>query len=140
MKAHILKPTESHIEGYARVDVTELTAGLSQFVDSECDQIFANDALDAIPGDKMYEAIKQIVAKLRLRGSVVVGGTDILMFCKNVVSGEIAVNEASNIISATESMNTATDVAQALTILGLTINSVTHTGVAHYEIKATRNG
>ena len=139
MKAHIVQPLEAHIEGYTRVDVTDLVGGMSQFVDSECDQIFANDILDHISGKDIATAIKLIVSKMRLNSSLVIGGTDIRIFCKNVISGETAISAASDIIGKAKSMNTASDVVQALKMLGLTINSQTTNG-AHYEIKATRNG
>ena len=75
--------------------------------------------------------------KIRIQGTLVVGGTDIRLFCKHVTNGSINEAEASKIIDTVKSMTTLNESVDFIRALGLNIESTQINGI-HYEIKAKR--
>ena len=75
--------------------------------------------------------------KLRINGSIVIGGTDMRLFCKNVTNGSVDTGQASRIIGVVQSMTVLNDIVNLIRSSGLNIESTQITGI-HYEIKATR--
>jgi hypothetical protein len=81
--------------------------------------------------------VQQIVKKLRLGGTLVIGGTDIRLFAKNVSNCLIGEGEASQIIKEKLSMTNPQKIIGLLSQLGLKVQSSIISGV-HYEITAVR--
>ena len=79
----------------------------------------------------------ELVKRLRLGGTLVVGGTDLRIFSLNVINGMLTPDEASNIISSVSSMNNAGTITEIIRELNLTIVS-TQIGGVHYEVSAER--
>ena len=137
MKLHIVKPEQESIENYTRLDVTSNTLDLSAVSDNECIAILANDILDVFNLDNVHAVIEQLVRKLRMGGELVIGGTDIRLFCKFVANDQIDEPTAARLIGNAQSMTTFDQTSNSLVALGLNILSSQIMGI-HYEIKASR--
>jgi predicted SAM-dependent methyltransferase len=137
MKIHILKSDQKEIENYKRITVSDDQINLSEISDNECSFILANDVLDSFSVENIGSLITSIIKKLRIKGAVVIGGTDIRLFSKNVINGTISGENAAKIIGSLRSMTTLNDTQNIIKSLGLNIDSTQISGI-HYEIKATR--
>ena len=137
MKLQIVKPEQESIENYTRVDVAPNTIDLSVAADNECTSILANDVLDSFSVENVPSLLAQLVKKIRMGGELIVGGTDIKLFCKFVVNDQIDELSATRLLGSVQSMTTLSHTVGSLTELGLKIVSSQVNGV-HYEIKASR--
>ena len=137
MKIHILKSDQKEIENYKRITVSDDQINLSEISDNECSFILANDVLDSFSVENIGSLITSIIKKLRIKGAVVIGGTDIRLFSKNVINGTISGENAAKIIGSLRSMTTLNDTQNIIKSLGLNIDSTQISGI-NYEIKATR--
>jgi len=134
MKVNFVRVGEPHIEGYVRA---EALGDLNQFANSECDTIFANNILDSFSLHGAYEAISLMRSKLRMGGALVIGGTDLRLFCKSVINGSISSEDGSQLVASCGSMHESNKVKHYLQQLGLVIDTSSIQGT-HYEFKATR--
>ena len=137
MKLQIVKPEQESIENYTRVDVAPNTIDLSVASDNECTSILANDVLDSFSVENVPSLLAQLVKKIRMGGELIVGGTDIKLFCKFVVNDQIDELSATRLLGSVQSMTTLSHTVGSLMELGLKIVSSQVNGV-HYEIKASR--
>ena len=137
MKIHILKENQQNIENYKRVTISNNKIDLSNVSDNECSFILANDVCDSFSIEHISELVQGIIKKLRMKGTVVIGGTDIRLFCKNVINGSISELEASKVTESVQSMTTLNETTNLIRSLGLNIESTQMSGI-HYEIKANR--
>ena len=137
MKIHILKSDQKEIENYKRITVSDDQINLSEISDNECSFILANDVLDSFSVENIGSLITSIIKKLRIKGAVVIGGTDIRLFSKNVINGTISGENAAKIIGSLRSMTTLNATQNIIKSLGLNIASTQISGI-HYAIKATR--
>ena len=137
MKIQILRENQQAIENYTKIIVGDNQIDLSSISDNECSFILANDVLDSFSIENIDQLIKSILMKLRIKGSIVIGGTDMRLFCKNVTNGSVDTGQASRIIGVVQSMTVLNDIVNLIRSSGLNIESTQITGI-HYEIKATR--
>lgn len=138
MKLQIIKQDQEEVRGYEVVFVDRNQLDLTKVADNECEFILASDIMDSFSGgDSSKQVLQALRTKLRLNGTVVVGGTDVRLFAKAVLSGVLPLDAASNIVTGVHSMTSSIKTEELLKSLGLTIESVTLDGL-HYEIKATR--
>jgi len=137
MKLQIVKPEQESIEGYTRVNVAPNTIDLSVVSDNECTSILANDVLDSFSVENVPGLLTQLVKKIRMGGELIVGGTDIRLFCKFVVNDQIDELSATRLLGSVQSMTALNHTMGSLMELGLKIASSQVNGV-HYEIKASR--
>jgi len=144
MKVHLIKKSQESIRGYTQITYDPSTSGniklqnLLALSDNECDFILANEVLDDFSIQEIKECITNIVKKLRLGGTLVVGGTDINLFCKNVLSSMIKDNDASEMIRSKQSMTTLNGVLTLLKYFNLKIKTTQINGT-HYEITCVRD-
>ena len=137
MKIHIIKENQKNDENFKRVTISSNKIDLSDISDNECSFILANDICDSFSIEHISELIQGVVKKLRMNGTVVIGGTDIRLFCKSVTNGSISELEASKITESAQSMTTLNETTNLIRSLGLNIESTQMSGI-HYEIKANR--
>lgn len=139
MRIHVVSSGEESIGGYERVEVDQngQSAQLLQFSDNECDNILAGDALDYVSYERHADLIASLVRKLRMGGAIVVGGTDIRLFCQHVNNTTIGENEACTMLSSKRSMSTFDKTRAILESLNLNIRTLQTNGT-HYEYSATR--
>lgn len=137
MKVQIVNKTDPSIGGYERVEAGENAVDMSQYADNECEFILAGDILDSFPISSILALAKYLASKIRIGGSIVVGGTDIALFCKNTLNHMVSVNDASDILSNKKSMSSPAIAIAALEAAGLKIQFSQTNGV-HYEVTANR--
>ena len=137
MKIHIIREGQESIENYKKVIVSNNSADLSDISDNECSFILAGDALDSFSQENIPIFIQNLTKKVRMGGSLVVGGTDVRLFSKSVINGIIPENEASSVVNLAKSMSTNDNTIDIIKSLGMQIESTQINGY-HYEIKAKR--
>jgi predicted SAM-dependent methyltransferase len=138
MKVHLVKTEASLIKGYTPVLYSQTLNNLLTLSDNECEFILAGEVLDDFPKQEALNIIKSLLSKLRINGTLVIGGTDLRVFCKSVINGLIDENNASEFIKAKQSMSNCKEVTEMLKQLGLKIQSSRITGT-HYEITTVRS-
>lgn len=137
MKVQIATSNQEHIAGYREISIKDGKINFQEISDNECTYILANNILDVFPVQNATQCVAELVKKLRLGGTLVVGGTDLRIFSLNVINGMLQPDEASNIISSVSSMSDAGTVSNIIREMNLTIVSTQISGV-HYEISAER--
>ena len=137
MKIHVTRIDQETVENYNHVIVSDGHINFLDISDNECQEILANDVLDNFSIDKVGECITSLVNKLRLGGTIVVGGKDVRLFAKAVLNNGISEIEASEIVNSCQSMSSIKDVIPVLQHLGLKIINTNVAGI-HYEVKASR--
>lgn len=137
MKLQIVKPDQESIENYTRIDTTPNAIDLSTVSDNECTSILANDILDSFSIENIPSLLAQLVKKIRMRGELIIGGTDIRLFCKLVVNDQMDELSATRLLESVQSMTVFSHTVNGLKDLGLKIVSTQING-SHYEIKASR--
>ena len=137
MKLHIVKPGQESIENYERVEITPNALDISTVSDNECTSIMANDILDLFSIDNIPKVLEHLTTKMRMGGDLVVGGTDVRLFCKYVSNDQVGELSAAQLVGNCESMTTLGQISDILQSLGLNIVSSQISGM-HYEIKTTR--
>ena len=140
MKIHIIKQGETAIEGYKKIELLPgfMLLGLDEVSDNEADVIFANDILDALPANVIQQTISQLATKLRLGGTLTVGGTELRTFTKNVTNQTIPEEQAVDIIRNSQSMVNVNKLSDLMRSIGLKIETATINGM-HCEVKCVRN-
>ena len=137
MKIHVTRMDQETVDNYNHVVVSDNHINFLDISDNECQEILANDVLDSFSIDKVGECITSLVNKLRLGGTIVVGGKDVRLFSKAVLNNGISEITASEIVNSCQSMSSINDVVPVLQHLGLKIISTNVAGI-HYEVKASR--
>ena len=138
MKIHVVSGSEGHIEGYERVEVSENgDANLSGYSDNECSFILATDALDSMGYDQAKIFIMTARQKLRLGGTVIVGGTDMRLFARSIVADQVNVEEANQVLFTKKSMLDTNTVSSIVKDMGLKVITTRIAGI-HYEVEAKR--
>ena len=137
MKIHVLRPDQQAIENFTRVNISNNLVDLTQLSDNECELILANDAIDSYSIDRVAELVHSLVSKLRLGGELVLGGTSIRLFCKQVLNSQLDESQASQIVGSVASLTSPEPLVQVLSSMGLEIVEASMSGI-HYEVKAKR--
>ena len=137
MKIHIVREGQESIENYKKVTVSNNSVDLSDISDNECTFILAGDTLDNFSLENIPLFIQNLTKKVRMGGSLVIGGTDIRLFAKSVINGMTPENEASNMVGLVQSMSIIANTLDIIKSLGMQIESTQINGF-HYEVTAKR--
>lgn len=137
MKVQIVTTDEEHVEGYEKVEIDDGNIDLAKFSDNECSFILASECLDTMGYDEVKSFILQARQKMRIGSSLVVGGTDIRLFARAIISGAISSENANRILSQKKSCADVNYVSKIMEDVGLSVVSTTVAGI-HYEIEASR--
>lgn len=137
-KVHILPAGKPSIEGYLSIPVhPNESIEMSEHSDNSFDNIFAPDLLDVYSKQNHQPLLNLLATKLRMGGTMVIGGTNLSVFCKSFVNGLISEADSSEIVSTTSSMSTPRTVSDMVRAMGLKIDSV-HIDGLHFEVKTSR--
>ena len=137
MKLHLVTKDQQSIEGFKRVEFLGEQIDLSDISDNECELILANDLLNDFSYSKIAELINSLTSKLRLNGSMVIGGTDYRLLCKSIMLDQIDETTACRIISSLNSVTSLAMVSGIVKSMGLYINSTQISGI-HFEVNIRR--
>lgn len=142
MKLQILKQGEQPVENYNAVFIDSNgdidPVSFNEVSDNECTEILAGDILNYCTAQEIPACVDLVMKKLRLNGSLTVGGTDIRLFCKSVINNIIDKQSACDMISNFKSMSTLDDAMQALAKHDVEIINTTMSSV-HYTVKVRRS-
>lgn len=140
MKIHLVKTKEAAIKGYTPILYSPSIKlnNLESLSDNQGEFILASDLLDDFPLQEIPNIIQGLLKKLRLNGTIVIGGTDIRVFCKSLVNSTLNEADASKMIQAKQSMSNTQEIIKLLQQFGLKIQASRIIGT-HYEITAVRN-
>lgn len=140
MKIHLVKSSESAIKGYTPIIYSQSLKlnNLETLSDNQGEFILASDIIDEFPAQEIPNVIQSLIKKLRLNGTLVVGGTDIRVFCKSLINSTLTESDASAMIQAKQSMLNMQNVLNIIQQLGLKLQASRIIGT-HYEITAVRN-
>ena len=106
MKIHVTRMDQETEDNYNHVVVSDNHINFLDISDNECQEILANDVLDSFSIDKVGECITSLDTKLRLGGTIVVGGKDVRLFSKAVLNNGISEITASEIVNSCQMMKT----------------------------------
>ena len=134
MKLQIIEDESQKIEGFETI-ITSQNLNLDNVPDNSCEIIVAKQALDSTASAQ--ESLRKICSKVRLGGSVVISGTELRCFFKNVINGMIDENSASVLVGKSLSLSSVDSVKNGLRSLGFFIKSSIINGVS-YEVTAER--
>jgi len=137
MKIHIVDKDEAHIEGYEKVEITGHTLSLDKYSDNECSFVLASDCLDLVDYEEIANVLMTIRKKMRIGSTLVIGGTDIRLLCRAVVSGNIDAATFNKMVSSKKSLSEIPSISKIVSSLGLSIITTKISGI-HYEIEAKR--
>lgn len=140
MKIHLVKTKEAAIKGYTPVLYSPSIRlnNLESLSDNQGEFILASDLLDDFPLQEIPNIIQGLLKKLRINGTIVIGGTDIRIFCKSLVNSNLNEADAAKMIQTKQSMSNTQEVIKLMQQLGLKIQASRIMGT-HYEITAVRN-
>ena len=140
MKIHLVKSEKNAIKGYTPIiySTANKLNNIETISDNEAELILAHEIMDDFSIDEIGMIINAIVKKMRLNATLVIGGTDLRVFCKSVINGLLPENEAAKFINQKHSMTNLNVTVDTLKQLGLKIQSSVINGV-HYEITAVRS-
>jgi hypothetical protein len=65
---------------------------------AECEEILALNIMDYIPTEIVYNILKHYVSKLRHGGKIILGGTDLVLLSKEIVTGRLNIVEANKML------------------------------------------
>lgn len=137
MKIHIVNKNQNPISGYEKIIVDQQQIDFQSISDNECEFIMANQILNDFEHKNVGNCISSLLKKLRIGGTLVVGGIESRMFATQVINGLITPDAASNHIYNCLSMTDITEVSDGIRSLELNIVSTQINGI-YYEITAKR--
>jgi len=137
MKIHIVGENEAAVEGYERIEIKDGKVDLSKYSDNECSFILGSDCLDLFSQADAKGFILEVRQKLRLGGTLVLGGADIRLLARSVVSESISVEDANSLLFSKKSCLDVNTISDLVSGVGLEIISTKISGI-HYEIESSR--
>jgi len=137
MKIHVVKPEQEAIENFEKVVCVDNEVDVANISDNECELIMANDVIDSFDIPNIEGLLGLLISKLRINGTMVIGGTDLRLLCKSVINDQMSELDASQIISGLRSATSLESLRAAIQSMGLNLVSSQITGV-HYELTVKR--
>lgn len=93
MKIHITENLDKVIDGFSLIPVVYGAVDLGNIPANGASTIIATDAVDSIKYSNIADFINGIVSKMRLNCELYIGGIDAYALSKNLVSGNIDIEE-----------------------------------------------
>lgn len=137
MKIYISEKIDKAIEGFRLIPVVYGEIDLSSVPDNAASTVVAIDAIDSISYNKLEEFIAKVCSKLRLNGTVYLGGLDAYATSRNLLSGAISIQDFNDQIAQKGGIYSSKHLLDLLQKHQLFINSVIYKG-NYYEITAQR--
>lgn len=138
MKVNLTRQLNNGIHGYKNILYIPNHIDLNELTDNEAEIILANEILDYFSMENIPDLINKIISKLRLNGKLIIGGTDLFVFCKFVSNDLIDENLGNKYIEEKQAMPPMLTIKTLLEKAGLKIETYQFSGMS-YEITAIRN-
>lgn len=137
MNLYITENIDKVIEHYITIPIIYGKIDLGRIPDNSAKSIIAVDALDSVPLNLIGDFIQSIIQKMRLGGSLVIGGTDISLISKDYLNGKISTKSYNELIYAKRGIYCLNEISEIFKNNNLLIENVTIKGY-QYEISVTR--
>jgi len=107
MKVNLIRKNSEKLDGYMNLDphpsTDDVTAcsheNIDAFVDDgEAEEIRACDVIDFLPTGKLMDTMKHWRKKLRLKGKLTIGGTDLREVARSLQQGSISEQSANELL------------------------------------------
>lgn len=138
MKIHITENIENIIEGYSMMPIVYGKIDISKYPDNSITEIIAVDALDSIPIDYIDTFFEQICKKMRIGCRTVLGGAELGLVARNIISEKIDSKQFNQLMSNKKSIHSSSNIVNILQKFNLNIDSVIIKG-NNYEITSSRS-
>lgn len=138
MKLNICYSAQQQITNYTNLVLEENGIDLNTIVNSSCEEIVVSSVLDHLTYENANKALREILGKLRLGGTITITGIDAKALSRLVLSESVSIEQFNEILGNTKSFNTIFNVRNILTKIGLVIESDFINGYS-YSITAKRN-
>jgi len=110
---------------------------LSEINDAECVEILAPAIVNIIDYTKLQSVLQQWYKKLRINGILILGGYDLVEFCKQVIRYEISKEEKNSIIAGSGCFLALDEITDMVKIIGFKIKKRQLNGI-RYTLELTR--
>ena len=137
MKIHITENVNNVIEGFTLVPIVYGRLDMGGITDNSATQIIATDAVDSIPESMLVKFLQDVEKKMRFGCTIVLGGVELDVIARGVVTGDIDSQAFNRLISTKKAIYRNSDITKILIGLGLSIEKVSIQGT-NYGIYATR--
>lgn len=136
MKIQITNTKDKEIEGYLNINFNSIDEQFAQLSNNCCELILAQDIFDFVTFQEIFPTIQKLITKLRIGGTMVVGGKDLNLFTKYVKNNLISEADASSVVGQCKSMVGYKTVENMIQQMNLKYTTQL-TGI-HYEISISR--
>lgn len=137
MKIYITEHIDKAISGFTIIPIVYGEVDFSTIPDNAGDTIIAIDAIDSIKPKNILNFIHNLVKKMRLNSTLYLGGTDIFTISRQLLSGNLTIDEYNTIIDGKNGIYSAKYILDLLKSYNIDIKSSIFKGL-NYEITATR--
>jgi hypothetical protein len=137
MKIHITENIENIIEGYHMAPIIYGKVDLNKYPDNSLEEIIAIDALGSIPVDLLNAFFDQVISKMRMGCTMIIGGVELGLIARNIINGKLNSETFNKLMLKNKSIYSSVDIVNILIQRNLTIDSVNIIG-NNYEIKTSR--
>lgn len=122
------------IKGYLNLPES---VDLSEVNDAECTEILAPTVVNIMHYTKIQEVLLQWHRKLRIGGTVILGGYDLVEFCKNVIRYSISKEEKNAIIAGSGCFFPLDEITTLCQLVGFKVKKRQLSGI-RYTLELTR--
>jgi len=138
MKVYITENIDKIIEGYQMVPIVYGKIDTNAIPNNAAQEVIAHDALDSVPANLLYDFITNIVQKMRRGAMLCLGGTDLKVISKDVISEALTTTAYNDLVYSKRGIYSVKDILNLLNKKeDITIEEVKIEGYK-YEIYATR--
>tara|TARA_B100001564_G_C20637717_1_gene670531 strand:- start:93 stop:515 length:423 start_codon:yes stop_codon:yes gene_type:complete len=138
MNLQILADKKDAIEGF---NVAQVVNGeckdIFNVIDSSCESVILDGAMDHLEYDKAIELLHQSIKKVRLQGSFVVRGVCLEKMYRDYESEQTNIGAINSVIKDIKSIQSYKDVVALLSSSKFTIDTISFSNF-FYEVKCSR--
>jgi hypothetical protein len=96
---------------------------LSEVNDAECVEILAPTIVNIIDYTEIQTVLQQWYKKLRIGGTLVLGGYDLVEFCKRVIRYEISKEEKNSIVAGSGCFFPLDEITELVQLVGFKVKN-----------------
>lgn len=137
MKLQIVTDDNQHISGFEQINVVNGECKeMDDVINHSCTEILAIDCLEKFPYDKSVAFFGQLLQKVRLGGSIIFRGLNLISIGQQTMSGLLDAEGFSKLIANCHCIHDPRNIVNVLERENFVVT--TNLRGVHYEIKATR--
>jgi hypothetical protein len=138
MKLQIINNNNEEISGFISIPISN-RQDISKIVHNSCTEIIAFNVMDKLPYNDAIEFLISLLSRVRLGGTITIGGINFISLAQNIVSGDITSEETSELISNTKSVIDTRIINKILESNKFVVDHLLLLDKYYYELRASRN-